>query len=74
MMMFKIEKNAPPPKRIYRQRVGYPFKQLDVNDSFTAPLDYEKSLRALASRWGRILNRRFIVSREKDKIRVWRMK
>lgn len=71
--MFEIKKNSPPPKRIYRKKVSYPFKELDINDSFEAPLEYEKSVRALASRWGKILQRRFVVSREQDKVIVWRV-
>lgn len=72
--MFKIEKNVPIPERIYRDRQNYPFKQMDIGDSFCVPKEYEKSIRALASRWGKVLGRKFVVSKEDDKVRIWRVR
>ncbi|MCS7232015.1 MAG: hypothetical protein RMJ67_07765 [Elusimicrobiota bacterium] len=72
-MSIKIEKNVPITKRIYQKRNAYPFRSLEIGDSFTVPLEEEKRIRTLASVWGKKLKKRFIVSREEEEVRVWRV-
>ena len=65
---YKIEKNVPFPN------LTYPFKQMEVGDSFFVPEEKVKSM------WQSLWNNRlklgfsFVTRKEKGGVRVWRTK
>ena len=68
-MEIKIEKNIPLPLRPRSDK--YPLAQLEVGDSFFAPIG-AAALAAHARRFGKANQRKFIVRPEGDGSRVWR--
>jgi hypothetical protein len=68
--VFKVEKGVPIPSN----RPTYPFAQLQVGDSFAAPLAKHGSLRTLATWYGKEWSRRFVCRRAGKGVRVWRVK
>lgn len=68
MSNFQIRKDRPIPEITYKNR--YPFRQMEVGDSFTAP---SNAVRAAASVASRRLGKRFIVRRVSDELICWRV-
>lgn len=70
--MFKIEKGVPVPEQV--KRPPYPFKEMEIGDSFTVDKKYEASVRNAASSAGRISGKRFSARRmDNGCIRIWRI-
>lgn len=66
--MFKIEKNVP--LRVRMEAPRYPFKDMEVGDSFVAD---SQSVRSAAYQFGLRVGRKFTVRQEGDKWRIWRV-
>ena len=69
-MSITIEKNIPIPEE--RRRNIYPYKQMDVGESFLVP---EASIQIVCNnnyRVGKLTGMRFIARREGVGVRVWR--
>lgn len=71
----KIEKGVP----IIGRRGGYgggkyPFKNLEIGDSFLVPNKTTNAFGASVTYWGRVLNRKFISRKVEGGVRVWRIK
>ena len=69
--MIKIEKGVPIPTRSHGYK--YPLPEMEVGDSFVANYERERTIRASIYAFGKKLNRKFIVRREGNTIRVWRV-
>ena len=74
--MYEIEKNVPvaEPWGGYR----YPFKQMEIGDSFFIPADGDlkktkSSMASRATRYGARTGKRFVVRNVNGGIRVWRV-
>lgn len=66
----RIDKNIPIP----RSRGKYPFREMEVGDSFLCPKGSEKTIYSAAGQaTTRIKGRRFIVRKTEDGFRVWRV-
>lgn len=77
--MYEIEKGVPIPDDPRGRRGKYPFKDMEVGDSFFVSCDDEKRKKTVrnsiyASRWRREKGYKFKCSLEKEGIRVWRVK
>ena len=73
--MIRIEKNIPIPD-VHRGRGRqpiYPFAQMDVGDSFAAPVAKWNTIRTVSGQWAKRLGRQFVTRRDGDSIRVWRV-
>lgn len=67
---FKIERGIPLPAR----RNKYPFAEMQIGDSFSAPLSEERRLSASAAARGFAIGAKFSVRRvDADTVRVWRV-
>ena len=75
----KIDKDIPVP---YKQRVNkYPFKDMEVGDSFFIAVDIEESPRkkqqqfsGLCVYYSKRFNKKFLSRTTKGGIRIWRVK
>ena len=73
--MYTIEKGIPAPKDVKRE-AKYPFGQMEVNDSFTAPKHLASTIRAASAYYRRRYQKRFIVRPDEklqDMVRIWRI-
>ena len=68
--MLEIEKNLPPPA----ERVKYPFKQMDVGDSFHVEGVNMQVMLNANYKAGKQLGMKFIARKDDNGIRVWRTK
>lgn len=75
-----IEKNIPVPPRAKFRKGRYPFREMEVGDSFTFNLEYSRENMSLASNagrsWGKTQTpvKKFIVRKTEDnRIRIWRI-
>jgi hypothetical protein len=69
-MEFAIEKDVP----VFRNSMKFPFGQMEVGDSFLAPIDKAPRLRSAAHNYGRRHNMVFTVSKVSDtEFRCWRI-
>jgi len=69
-MSIAIERNIPPPD--IKKRNSYPYKSMDIGDSFFIP---EVSIRTVCNnnyRAGKTHERKFVARREGNGVRVWR--
>lgn len=72
---FKIEKRVPlPSPRKHGGESKYPFRDMEVGDSFIVKGSDGNSIRSTASNAGRRLGRKFTVANEEDGHRIWRIK
>lgn len=73
--MLQIEKNVPlPPSRgCTPTKAFYPWKQMEVGDSFFVTGRKQQHLSAQASVVGKKLGVKFVTRKEGDGVRVWRM-
>lgn len=69
--MFTIEKNIPLPKFIHTGRNKYPFEQMEVEDSFFAPVKRETLVNAVSS-YKKKSGKDFVVITEGEGARIWR--
>ena len=67
--MFKVEKNIETPTAIF----NYPFKDMDIGDSFSYPSEFSKKVRASASDYGKRHKKKFITRKEETDSRCWRI-
>lgn len=65
---FKIEKGVP-----FLGEGRYPFKDMNVGDSFQVPQHLLGSIRTSSWQYGRNHNKRFSVRRSADGYRCWRI-
>ena len=72
---YAIEKNVPPPAfHGAPNRLKYPFKEMEVGDSFSVPPEDKDRVRSSASLAGMRLSRKFTLRRQDDgSFRVWRI-
>lgn len=68
---FAIEKNIPVPD--WRVRARYPFKDMQVGDSFLIPQGDRKKVYPAASAAGARHGKKFAVRKVDDGVRVWRV-
>jgi len=69
-MSIAIEKNVPPPE--IKKRNSYPYKTMDVGDSFFVE---DTDIRTMCNnnyRAGKTHERKFVARREGNGVRVWR--
>ena len=77
-MKFKIEKNIPVPRKT--TCLKYPFREMNVGDSFIIYEDYTRTKMQMAGNAARNfckkagLNIKFCVSKENNKVRIFRLK
>lgn len=73
--MYQIEKNvALPALHGAPNRSKYPFREMDVGDSFAAPDEDKERLRCAASSAGIRLGRKFSIRKQDDgSLRCWRL-
>lgn len=76
----KVDKGIPiPPESAQEHRYRWPWKQLEIGDSFLAPLDGDDEgvvrhrMRTQCINTGKKLNKSFRAERDKRGIRVWRI-
>jgi len=67
MEKYKIEKDVPVPTRC--RRGIYPFAKMEIGDSF-----FTEKGTSCATHFGKKYNKKFIVRKEKDGFRIWRIK
>ena len=79
--MILIEQNVTPPEdvelvtfRDWGRPAKYPFDYLKVGDSFTAPVEKAASIAVACSRQKKKSTKRFIARKDKEIVRVWRVK
>lgn len=68
--MIKVERNVPlePP----RNRTTYPYRQLEVGESFFVPGAIHATIATQAWRWGKRLERKYETRKRPGGVRVWR--
>ncbi len=74
-MNYKVDKNVPiPADRTGRRRTGYPFREMEVGDSFEFDFKDAGKVRNAACFHGKTNNKKFTVYAEpsKPKGRCWR--
>ena len=73
--MLEIEKGVPIPETLPRPgKPGkYPFRSMEVGDSFVAPIEKKNSIYSSMSRIGKNLGRKYSSERNEYTIRVWRV-
>lgn len=73
---FKIEKGIPITRPLNGPGSGskYPFKELEIGDSFLVPNKTTNAFAASVSYWGRRLKRKFTSRATEGGVRVWRIK
>jgi len=69
-MEYKIEKGIPVPA----PRNEYPFRVMEVGDSFAVPSTESRRVRSAANNFGMRNGRKFTVKNLPNKVRVWRIK
>lgn len=69
--MLEIEKNIPVPKLIVRNT--YPYKELEVGESFFVEGVGNRTMLNSNYTNGKKLNRKFILRREGNGCRIWRI-
>lgn len=79
MSEFKIEKSVPVPASLAGRRAKYPWRDMDVGDSFFVPLNGEQRLTDLRSQVSRAAYSAFgkggsATRQEGNGVRVWRIK
>ncbi len=73
--MFKIDRKVPMPEITGRGAPPkYPFREMQVNDSFFIPKGNNRSLATRASIAGKALGYRFTVRAVEGGVRIWRVK
>jgi hypothetical protein len=77
-MVFKLETNVPMPELPRNGRTIYPFRQMNVGDSFFAPIDDDDRLSrdrlaSAASYAGSRNNMKFARRRVDGGYRIWRL-
>jgi hypothetical protein len=74
--MFKVEKNIPI-QDTNRKPTGYPFKTMEVGDSFLVSKDLDSKVRCAATYYSRraktTKGKRFLVRRTPEGVRTWRV-
>jgi len=76
--MFAIEKGIPvPASRQFGTATKYPFRSMDVGDSFAVPVNGDKKTQvrvAVSARIaGKRVNKQFVTRRSGEVVRVWRV-
>jgi hypothetical protein len=67
---FKIEKGVPIPELDTRKgKSKYPFYEMEVGDSFLAPASKHDTLKSIRYR---IKDKKFMIVKEGQNIRIWR--
>lgn len=69
MTRYKIEKGVPIPE----SNAQYPWKEMEVGDSFTVPIEKKRRLESARYAWGKRYGKKFTVKAEGDKARIWRI-
>ena len=69
--MIEIDKDIPRP--LSTKGSKYPFERMDLGDSFFVPGITSSHLSNGARQWGRHHNMKFVVRKEADGARVWRV-
>lgn len=69
--MFEIDKNLPLPKE--RVRGNYPYKEMEVGDSFHVPLGKMQVILNANYRASKQLGWKFIARKDDKGVRVWRI-
>jgi len=64
----KIEKSVPMPT----ERNKYPFREMDIGDSFLVEVDVVKVISA-AHAWGKVNNKKFSIKKVDAGHRCWRV-
>jgi len=73
--MFEIEKNVPVQPKYFGRGISYPLQNMEIGDSFLAPITKLKSLYAWCSNYGKKHGKKFTVRTvSPDEVRVWRIK
>ena len=71
--MYTIEKNVPIPEN--RGRLSkYPFGEMELGDSFVVEKEKMNTIRTNCSTYGKSHKKKFVVRKDGDKIRCWRIK
>lgn len=76
----QIEKDVPPPRtptpriRRHGKRATYPFRQMEVGDSFLVPRDWPNGINASGIGNRDYAPMRFVQRNTPDGLRVWRVK
>ena len=68
--MYQVEKGVPVPEVSSK----YPFKQMDVGDSFVFELDKKKQVSAAANHYAKKTGFGFTIREDGDGFRIWRVK
>lgn len=71
MNEIKIEKGVPVPSPPMRAK--YPFKDMEVGDSFFVSSEYIDKVRSSAASYARAHGMKFTTRQEGDGLRVWRV-
>ena len=78
--MYEIDKGVeiPPPNTTNGSRRIYPFREMEIGDSFLVPVDGDKKLQqarigSAASYYGKRNNKRFVTRTVDGGARVWRV-
>jgi len=69
-MSIEVEKNIPIPPE--KKRNVYPYKQLEVGESFFVPTGKIQIVCNANYRTGKQLGKKFIARKESEGVRVWR--
>lgn len=67
--MYEIDKGI----EIPQPRSEYPFGEMEIGDSFLAPKEKIKGVRAAASEYGKRKSKRFMTRTVEGGVRVWRV-
>lgn len=68
---FPIERGVPIPEA--RTKTKYPWREMEIGESFLAPKSKENSLSACACNAAKKLKRRFVLRTVEGGVRVWRV-
>lgn len=68
--MIEIQKDIPLPEQ--KKRNFYPYKEMDVGESFLVPQGKIQIVCNANYRASKVLEKKFIARREGDGVRVWR--
>ena len=69
--MYEIENNVPVPELSYSRKLKYPFEKMEVGQSFK--VEGKNPASAVSQQNKRNPDKRFIVRREGESFRVWRV-
>ncbi len=70
--MFEIEKNVPPPRNTAGVPAKYPWREMEIGDSFFVP-ENKAPKKMQTYRMGKELGRKFSYASVEGGIRVWRI-